>query len=49
MNSKNIKVVDEHNIDRSANILFAFELDGSGYVSYSIERDAENNNIFQLL
>lgn len=46
MNSKNIKVVDEHNFDRSANILFSFELEGSGYVSYSIERDTENVNIF---
>jgi len=46
MNSKNIKVVDEHNFDRSASILFAFELDGSGYVTYSIERDNENVNIF---
>lgn len=46
MNSKNIKVVDEHNIDRSANVLFAFALEGSEFVSYSIERDAENSNIF---
>lgn len=46
MNSKNIKVVDEHNIDRNANVLFAFELDGTGYVSYAIDRDAENGNIF---
>lgn len=46
MNSKNIKVVDEHNIDRNANIIFAFDLDGSEYVSYWIERDEENSNIF---
>lgn len=46
MNSKNLKVVDEHNIDRDANILFAFDLEGSGYVSYSINRDEDNANIF---
>ncbi len=46
MNSKNIKLVDEHNIDRNANIMFAFELEGSEYVTYWIERDVENSNIF---
>lgn len=46
MNSKIIKVVDEHGIDRNASIMYGFELDGSGYVSYSIERDEENSNIF---
>lgn len=46
MNSKNIKVVDEHGIDRNASVMFGFELDGSGYVTYSIERDEENSNIF---
>lgn len=46
MNSKNIKVVDEHGIDRNAVVMFGFELDGSGYVTYSIERDEENSNIF---
>lgn len=46
MNSKNIKVVDEHSIDRSASVMFGFELDGSGYVTYSIERDEDNSNVF---
>ena len=46
MNTKNIKVIDEHNIDRNANIMFAFELEGSEYVTYWIERDEENSNIF---
>ena len=46
MNSKNVKVVDEHNIDRNANVMFAFDLEGSEYVSYWIERDEENSNIF---
>lgn len=46
MNSKNVKVVDEHNIDRNANVMFAFDLEGSEYAVYWIERDGENNNIF---
>ena len=46
MNSKNIKVIDEHSIDRNANIMFAFELEGSEYVTYWIERDEDNSNIF---
>ena len=46
MNNKNIKVVDEHNIDRNANVMFGFDLEGSEYVSYWIERDIENSNIF---
>lgn len=46
MNNKNIKVIDDHNIDRNANIMFALELEGSEYVVYSIERDTESNNVF---
>ena len=46
MNSKNIKIVDEHNIDRTASVMFAFDLEGSEYVSYWIARDEENNNLF---
>ena len=46
MNNKNIKVVDEHNIDRNAIVMFGFVLEGSEYVSYWIERDVENSNIF---
>lgn len=46
MKSKSIKVIDEHNIDRDASVLFALELDGSEYVVYSITRDEESNNIF---
>ena len=41
---RNVKVIDEHNIDRSANIVFALELEGSEYVVYWIERDEESNN-----
>lgn len=46
MNNKNIKVVDEHSIDRDANIIFALDLDGSEYVVYWIKRDEDNGNIF---
>lgn len=46
MNNKNIKVVDEHSIDRNANVMFAFDLEGSEYVTYWIERDEDNGNIF---
>ena len=31
MNNKIVKTVDEHNIDRDANVMFAFDLDGSEY------------------
>ena len=46
MNNKNIKTIDEHNIDREANVLFAFDLDGSDYVCYRISRDDEQDNLF---
>lgn len=46
MNNKNIKIVDEHSIDRNASVMFAFDLDGSEYVAYWIERDEDNGNIF---
>ncbi|MBQ2872647.1 MAG: DUF1292 domain-containing protein [Bacilli bacterium] len=46
MKSRNIKVVDEHNIDRVANIVFGMDLEGSEYVVYWIERDEESNNVF---
>ena len=46
MNNKIIKTIDEHNIDRDANVLFAFDLEGSDYVCYRISRDEEQDNIF---
>lgn len=46
MKNKNVKVIDEHNIDRSANVMFALELEGSEYVVYWVERDTESNNVF---
>ncbi len=46
MESKNIRVIDEHSIERTANVICAFDIDGSEYVTYWIERDAENDNVF---
>ena len=46
MNNKVIKTIDEHNIDRDAYIMFAFDLEGSEYVSYRISRDEEQDNLF---
>ena len=46
MNNKNIKVVDEHNIDRNASVMFGVDLNGSEYVVYWIERDENSNNVF---
>jgi len=46
MNNKVIKTIDEHNIDREAYVMFAFDLEGSEYVSYRISRDEEQDNLF---
>lgn len=46
MESKSIKIVDEHGIDRTANVIFSIDVDGSDYVVYWIERDNESDNIF---
>ena len=46
MESKNIKIVDEHGIDRIANIVCSIDVDGSDYVVYWIERDNDNDNLF---
>lgn len=46
MNNKIVKTVDEHNIDRDANVMFAFDLEGSEYVAYRISRDEEQDNLF---
>lgn len=46
MESKNVKVIDEHGIDRVANIICKFTVDNNNYVLYSIERDGENDNLF---
>ena len=46
MESKNVKIIDEHNIDRDANIICGFKLDSSDYVLYWIERDEDNANLF---
>ena len=44
--NKSIKVIDEHNIDRTANKICVLDVDGSDYIIYSIERDSDNDNIF---
>lgn len=46
MKNRNVKVIDEHNIDRDASVMFALDLEGSEYVVYWIERDEESNNVF---
>ena len=46
MENKSIKVIDEHNIDREANKICVLDVDGSDYLTYSIERDNDNDNIF---
>ena len=45
-NRKNIKVIDEHGFERSANIVCGIDVDGTDYVLYSIKRDDENDNLF---
>ena len=46
METRKIKVIDEHGIDREANIICKFTVDSIDYVLYSIERDNENDNLF---
>lgn len=46
MESKNVKVIDEHGIDREANVICKFVNNGNDYVLYSIERDDDNDNLF---
>lgn len=46
METKKIKVIDEHGIDREANIICKFTTDSIDYILYSIERDDENDNLF---
>lgn len=46
MESKNIKIVDEHGIDRIADIVCPIDVMGSDYIVYVIERDNENDNVF---
>ena len=40
------KITDENNIEREATLITVVEVDGKEYVIYSIDRDAENVNIF---
>ena len=46
MESKNVKVIDEHNIDRVADIICKFTTNNIDYVLYAIERDGDNDNLF---
>lgn len=46
MESRNVKIIDEHGIDRDGRIVCGLKVDNSDYVLYSIERDGENNNLF---
>ncbi len=46
MESRKVKVIDEHGIDREANIICKFSIDDKDYVLYAIERDNENDNLF---
>ncbi len=46
MESKNVKIVDEHNIDRDASVICGFTVGDKKYVLYSIGRDEESDNLF---
>ena len=46
MESRNVKVIDEHSIDRDAYVVCGINVDNIDYVLYAIERDGENDNLF---
>lgn len=46
MESRNVKIIDEHGIDRDARILCGLKIENANYVLYAIERDSENDNLF---
>ena len=46
METKNVKIIDEHGIDRNGNVICTLGVDGKEYVLYSIERDLDNDNLF---
>ena len=48
MKNKNVKVIDEHGIDRKASVVFSVDVDGSDYVVYWIERDTDNLDIKRI-
>ncbi len=43
---KTIEIIDEHGINRKANIMCGIDVAGTDYVVYSIERDSDNDNLF---
>lgn len=46
MESRNVKIVDEHGIDRNAHVICGLKVDNANYVLYVIERDNDNDNLF---
>ena len=46
MESRNIKTIDEHGIDRDAKVICGLNVGSDNYVLYAIERDGENDNLF---
>ena len=49
MDNRNVKIIDEHGIDRNGNVICTLGVDGKEYVLYSIERDTDNDNLFVSL
>lgn len=49
MDNRNVKIIDEHGIDRNGNIICTMGVNGKEYVLYSIERDLDNDNLFVSL
>ncbi len=49
MDNRNVKIIDEHGIDRNGNVICTLSVDGKEYVLYSIERDTDNDNLFVSL
>ena len=49
MDNRNVKIIDEHGIDRNGNVICTLGVDGKEYVLYSIERDLDNDNLFVSL
>lgn len=46
MNNRNVKVIDENNIDRDGKVICGFTLNNIDYVLYYIGRDEDNDNLF---
>ena len=46
MDNRNIKIIDENNIDRNGKVICGFTDNGNNYVLYYIGRDEDNDNLF---